>query len=128
MRAASVTVLVMGPTCERLGASRLHGNATEGGLVAHDPREGGGYPNGAAAVGADGQRPEPSRHRRTSAAARSTGRAIQVPGVARDAEEQVVGGADPAESGRVGLAELDGACREHPLHDGGGFRGYVVRI
>ena len=54
----------------------------------------------------DGERAQPRRHRRARAAAGPAGRALQIPRIARDPEDEVVRGADPAERRRVRLAEL----------------------
>ena len=76
----------------------------------------GGPPDRAAAVGAERQRRHAARDRRDGAAARSAGRQRRVPGVARRAEERVVGVALQGQLGDIGLAEDDGAGAAQPRH------------
>src|SRR2546423_807174 len=65
----------------------------------------------AAAVGAARAGPPPARARRDRAAARTAGRQRQIPGIARDAEDEIVGVALERELRTIRLAEDDGAAR-----------------
>ena len=109
-------------------AEGIDGDEAEGRLQPEDAGARRGDPDGAAAVGADRQRSQPGRDRRARPTARAARRAVEVPRVARDAEQQVVGGADPAEGGRVGLAELDGPRRPEPLHHRRVLGGDIVGV
>ena len=83
------TVRVIGPDMREAPrpARRVDRDAPVGRLVAEDARAGGGDADRAAAVGADGERTEPRRHRRARAAARAARRAVQIPRIAGDAED-----------------------------------------
>src|SRR5262245_58627173 len=97
----------------------VRGHASIRGLESVDAAEGRGDADGAAPVGADGQRRKAGRDRRAGAAARSAGRQIRIPWIARDPEERIVGHALVTELGRVRLAEEDGARALQPLDDDG---------
>ena len=94
---------------------RMLRHAAMGRLEPVDPAERGRDADGAAAVGAHRERPEPRPHRGARAAARAARRQLRIPRIARDTEERVVGHALVAELGRVGLADEDGARPLQPL-------------
>ena len=72
--------------------------------------------------------PRPAAAAGRGAAARPARRALEVPRIARDAEEQVVRGADPAHGRRVRLAEHDAAGGLQAGHDRRVLGGHVVAI
>ena len=86
-----------------------------GRLDPHEPAEGRRNPHRAAAVAADRERPDASRHRGARARAGAAGGAFRVPRVARRLEHGVVARAAVAELRHVGLAEDDGAGRLQAL-------------
>ena len=95
---------------------RAFRHAAESGLQAEAAGVASGDADGAAAVRAGGQRHHAGGDRRRGAAAGAAGRALQVPGVARDPEQQVLGERRVPELRRVGLAQQDGARLLQPLH------------
>ena len=109
-------------------ARRVGRDAPVGGLQAEDPRAGGGDADRAAAVGPDVKRAQSRRRGRGRAAGRASRRPLEVPGIARRPEEEVVGRADPAEGRRVRLAEHDRAGALHALDHRGVLGGHVVAV
>ena len=87
-------------------AGRVDRHASERGLEADDARAGRGNPDRAAAVGADVERAEPGGGRRRGAAARAARASGRDSRIARDPEEEVVRGADPAEVGVLVLPSM----------------------
>ncbi len=90
---------------------RVHRHPPEGRLEADEPAEAGRNADRAGAVGAERQRPQAGRDGGGSAARRSAGRASEVPGIARLAEERIVGRAAPGELRQIGPAHEDRAGR-----------------
>ena len=70
----------------------------------------------AAAVARRDERADAARERRRRAAARAARRALEIPGRARDAVDEVAGDRGVAELRRVGLADDDRAGVLQPLH------------
>ena len=79
----------------------IHRHPAEGRLQADEPAKAGGNTDRAGPVGAERQRRQPGRDRGRAAAGRSARRARQIPGIARLAEERIVGRATPGEPGRL---------------------------
>src|SRR5262249_50658183 len=94
-------------------AGRVYRHAAQRRLEADDAPAGGRDADRAAAVGADVQRAHAGGGGRRGAAAGTAWRAIEIPRIARDAVEEIVGGPDPAKRRRVRLAEHDAAGRLH---------------
>ena len=126
MSAESATVRVIGPICSiplpagdagvaLVPAAGVERHPSHRRLDPHEPAEGRRNPHRAAAVAADRERPDASRHCGARARAGAAGRALQVPGVARRLEHGVVARAAVAELRHVGLAEDDGAGRPQAL-------------
>src|SRR4029079_975234 len=73
----------------------------------------------AGTIGADVQVTEIEQRCAGRAAGRTARRAVELPGIARNASERRMTGADPAELGQRGLAEDDGARFAQPRDSGG---------
>jgi hypothetical protein len=108
-------VRVIGPS-KRKGAGRAEGvgaadagHTAEGRLVAVDAVPGGRDADGAAAIGALGQRHQPVGDGAAAAAGRAARVLGRVERIARGAEEIVVADAAHAHGRAVGLADQDGA-------------------
>jgi hypothetical protein len=87
-------------------------------LQSHQAAEAGRDADRTRAVTAQRQRREPGRDCGRRAAARSAGRAREIPGISRRAEQRVVGASAPSELRRVGLADVDRAGGLQPLDRG----------
>ena len=97
---------------------RVHRHASERRLQTDEPAEAGRDADRPGSIRAEGQRPEPGRHRGRAAAGRSTGCAAQIPGIAGLAEQRVVGGSAPGELRQVGPPDEDRAGRAQARHAG----------
>ncbi len=122
-RVAFVETRHGGEQKRRVGGARAHGaaliqarresdhavagDAAVGGLDPGDSRERSRLADGAAGIGAGGERNQPRRHRRRGAARGSAGHAVQSPGVAHRTVIAVLVGRAHGELVHVGLAHHD---------------------
>ena len=104
----------MWPTCSQPGKPGVCGTRPNEGLKPDQPAEGGGDAHRAAAVGAERDRPQAAGHRGGGAAAGAARVRARSHGIARDAEQGIVGDRLVAELRGVRLAEDDRAARLQP--------------
>src|SRR5262249_58400059 len=92
------------------------GPAPEGGLDPEEAEEAGGVSYRPRPAGAERRRRQPGRNSRSAPAGGATGGARKIPGIARLAEESIVGRAAPSEFRQVRPADEDRPSRAQAAH------------